>query len=189
MHPGDLRMLHAVWGQHWDRTGQRHMTWKNTFFINSLNIFPLFFKQLSSVGTILFSQLEGQQCPSTGFGRGVVQKIAGKINDKDQVIVISNSQKVWNTGLRPQKTLKLHSLLNKEPEFQYHLRLHNTSQIFFLSLRNVFQISSVSGPCQWYKYHKNSLSQKCSGKQFRCWQRLQCALATLGFYNVSASHW
>lgn len=92
MLPGDLRMLHAVWGQHWDRTGQRHMTWKNTFFINSLNIFPLFFKQLSSVGTILlFSQLEGQQCPSTGFGRGVVQKIAGKINDKDQAIVISNT--------------------------------------------------------------------------------------------------
>lgn len=132
MLPGDLRMLHAVWGQHWDRTGQHHVTWKNTFFINSLNIFPLFFKQLSSVGTILlFSQLEGQQCPSTGFGRGVVQKIAGKINDKDQAIVIFNSQKVWNTGLRPQKTLKLHSLLNKEPEFQYHLRLHNTSQIFF----------------------------------------------------------
>lgn len=71
---------------------------KNTFFINSLSIFPLVLKQLSSVGTILlFPQVGGQQCQSTKqrFWERSGLKIVGEINYQAQAIVTSNTIRKW----------------------------------------------------------------------------------------------
>jgi len=102
------------------------------------------------------------------------QGVAGEM--KDQQITTANTIRkhkmlVWGPERLPNSTAIWVSNQNFST---IYLPLDSATlhRFFFFSLRNVFQISSTSASCQWYKYHKNSLSQKCSGKQFRCWLRL-----------------